>query len=576
MRKGILLVIGMLIIISGFSACKKAVDDSIDGSNAVEKEKDALIQGEKDLSGALRKVSPDDSLEGSLDRLDHPSWAQDKTPVTLDWFVGYDWFEKTFDPKINWGDYKLVANTGISLNIITGSLEDLNNLIANDNYPDIITYDVDSAIINRLENEGQFYPLDDLKEQFAPDMDVMESMIDWYGAEDGHWYRFASFFSGEERVNEEYGGFLASHNSNWVRGDILEEIGMSVEDLQTKEGFMEALLRVKEQNIQYKGHTVTPFMFEVWYEAVVTRFAEQFGADYEDSAGNYVNIIRQEEYVEALLYLNKMYRLELFSDEEFTMDKTQKDAKLGSGKVFAVNGLVATQYGSKELWVSDSNAKMIFSGVIQGGDSGVKPILMSTSSAGWSATVISRDSNYPDRAAQLLSYLSQEELMLDNTYGTGTYQVIEGRVIRDADKVAEEVADLEAYKAKYIFNLGLLLDSNVARKYTFKPDSWYLEEKQKSELNPTAIIGNSQPFYAISIVDGTELALIVQRVKAHIRQALPQILMASSEEECVALYEKFVEELDEIGMASLDDYQNERFHFNKERMNIEFAWPRNQ
>lgn len=561
-----------LVLILVISGC---VDEA--GSQA-EQGADVILQVQevKDdlLDEAMRDVSPDDSLDGRIERFENPSWAQDKTPVTLDWYVTYEWFKKSYEPKINLGDMKLLEHTGISINLMTGSVDELNTMIANGELPDIITSSRKSISINEMESKGMLYPLDELIDQYAPEADVPKSMIDWYRASDGQWYRFVSFFSSEERVNDTYGGHSTSHNGNWVREDILEDIGMSVEDISTKKGFMEALLKVKEEQITYNGELVTPFVLDVWYGAVAVRFAEQFGVDYEDEEGNFVNIYRTPEYLEALLYMNEMYRLGLFTDEAFTMDKAQIDAKISRGTAFSANGWVTVRDGSKELWSSDPDAKMIYGGIIEGGDNGNEPIIMATNSDGWTATVITRESQHPDRAIQLLSYLSQEEIMLDIIYGTGTYEVIDGKAYKDQEIEKLEMEDVEAYDAKYNFNMGLLLDSQVSYRYNLITDNWYYNDSINAMISDDVAMCDSKAFSSVEPEAGTELERIRIKLQDYKDKVLPSIIMAKSAEECADLYDEYMEILDSIGMIEYDLYRNERFQENKKKLGITYAWPR--
>ncbi len=54
------------------------------------------------------------------------------------------------------------------------------------------------------------------------------------------------------------------------------------------------------------------------------------------------------------------------------------------------------------------------------------------------------------------------------------------------------------------------------------------------------------------------------------------IVMAQTPEEATRLYNDTIAQMDSMGMVELDAYQDERFQANKEKMGLEFAWPRNQ
>ena len=70
-----------------------------------------------------------------------PSWKKDTSPITIDWFVAYDWYGKVFDPVNNMADKKLQTETGITINVITGNADKLNALIVSGELPDVVTFD---------------------------------------------------------------------------------------------------------------------------------------------------------------------------------------------------------------------------------------------------------------------------------------------------------------------------------------------------------------------------------------------------------------------------------------------------
>ncbi len=107
---------------------------------------------------------------------------------------------------------------------------------------------------------------------------VPQSMIDWYRNKDGHWYSIASFYYGEDNVRDN-NGYFETHNQNFVRDDILKQIGMTYDELRTKDGFLKALRAVKEQGITYNDVKVTPYA-ALFNDKAAEQMAEQFGASY--------------------------------------------------------------------------------------------------------------------------------------------------------------------------------------------------------------------------------------------------------------------------------------------------------
>ena len=187
------------------------------------------------------------SCTGALadERVPEGSWSANKdTPVTIDWFMAYDWFGSTFDPEKNDGWARILEDTGVTINFQSGDTDKLNMLIASGTLPDVITMDATATQRKLLENSNALAPLDTLIAEYAPDMNVPQSMMDWYRNDDGHTYIIASYYYGEERTAPEFGGMYVTHNKNAVRVDILEQIGMTMDDLQTPDGMLAALRAV--------------------------------------------------------------------------------------------------------------------------------------------------------------------------------------------------------------------------------------------------------------------------------------------------------------------------------------------
>ena len=108
--------------------------------------------------------------------------------------MAYDWYGKVFDPVNNIADKKLQTETGITVNIITGDADKLNALIVSGELPDVVTFDAVASQRLQMENAGLVLDLEDLAENYAPDLNVPQSQKDWYRNEDGKWYSLVSFY----------------------------------------------------------------------------------------------------------------------------------------------------------------------------------------------------------------------------------------------------------------------------------------------------------------------------------------------------------------------------------------------
>lgn len=498
-----------------------------------------------------------------------PSWKKDTSPITIDWFVAYDWYGKVFDPVNNLADKKLQTETGITVNIITGDTDKLNALIVSGELPDVVTFDAVASQRLQMEDSGMVLDLEELSEKYAPDLNVPQSQKDWYRNDDGKWYSLVSFYYGPERCTDEFGGFLVTHNSNFVRTDLLEQIGMSMEDLKTKEGFYQALKKVKDEKLQYDGMDVIPLT-----GVYAGNMAQQFGAQLEDKEGNLQDIKLQPEYLEALKFYNRLYREGLITTDEFTQDQTQRDQKVASGQVFMAQGWMTVKQPRSALYSSDPNAKILYCGSITTGDSGNQHYLSSINAAGWTTTMITKSAENPDRIISLFSYLTQEEAALDEEYGCGCYDIVDGKAIRKEEAVKEYEDDYNAAYNKYNMNLSFAMDYTIIQKYeNLNVENELEKDRINMERDKDAQLYDDKCFSDINPMAGTDLAAIKASIDEYWKSAEPQMIMASSEEECEKLYQQAIDQIKSMGFDQLYEFQNEKFHKNKQKLGIEFAWP---
>lgn len=531
-----------------------------------------LITGCKAKSAVQDEALKKEQTEVAYDP-SKASWEQDQNPVELNWFVGYDWAAMNFDPEHNVFDKYVYDHTGVRIKFSAGNQEKLSMLIATGNLPDIVTYDAVSTERLTMENGGRLLPLDTLKESYAPDLKAPQAMIDWYRNEnDRHWYAWVSYFY-DLKDTYERGGYIESHNMNFARKDMMDQLGINPDSMNTKEGFIDALNKVKESGIKYNGQTVIPFIGDD-----VEYLAEQFGTDKEDKDGNMLNIQRQPEYLEALLFLNEIYHDGLTTDEIFTMDKNMRKQLIASGQVFAGTNHVYLE-GKEDLFYSDPNALMEGVGLIKG--SGGKEAIVSPSpTAGWTATMITKNCKNPARAAALLSFLTKEETSLSYYFGgIDGYDIKDGAAVIKPEREEERSKDPSAFDAKYRSELQSFLCDYV----------WVAKAKPKDHLDALQAdlqnyqkkwidghIYDNKIFTDVNPDGGTDLAAVAAQLSSYWAQQFPSIVMAPTKEEAKALYQNAIDQMDTMGMAELDQYKNEKFQKNKKKMGVTFAWPRNQ
>lgn len=501
-----------------------------------------------------------------------PSWKTDTSPHTIKWFVTMDWYGGKFVPDTNEFDKWTLEETGITVEFSSGDEDKLNAMIQTGNMPDVITTYSSSSQRKMLEENNMLYPMNELVEKYAPDMFYPETEKEWYTASDGNWYALNSYYYGEDNVKDN-NGFYETMNQNFVRKDICDQIGVDYNDLRTKEKFLDALRKVKEQKVTYQGLEVIPYMVTQARHAV-QQLAEQFGAVQEDAEGNYVPVYRTKEYVEALQFLNTLYQEGLLTDLSMTSNQQAVREKIAAGQVFATTEW--TNVSTRDtLTAADPNALMLYAGAMSG-DGGATPMLSAGTNAGWSATFVNKTCNRPDRVAQFLSFLRSEEAIYNGMYGVGGWELVDGRIVRDPEYVSFEISQPSEYEAKYEGNMWIVDYTFIQGTFPLD-DSEYGKDIDKRTHDDQIIIFDDKCFSEVSPQGGTDLAATSSKVGSALDKAYTDIVTTcKSPEEVAAKHEESLKQLDTLGVADLEAYQNEQFQANKKRLGLEFAHPANQ
>ncbi len=481
--------------------------------------------------------------------------AEHEEPVTLTWFVAEEGYDKVWNPEKNVADGKILKNTGVNLEIKAGDLTDLDALIATDSLPDLITVEAGAAERLLIENSGLAVPLEPLFERYAPDVNIPDSMKEWYRNEDGNWYSIASYYYGPERVNPEYGGYLGTHNNNYVRSDLLAQTGVPMEDLRTKEGLLTALRAAK--GLTYKGQAVIPYAG--WW---TRNLAEQFGMKVEDEKGNYLSKYRQPEWLEALQFGNQLYREGLMLPEEFTESLSQRRKQVQSGRIFFCTGYANVQEAKDILYSNDRNAQMVYVGQVRG-DAGNMPNLKSVSSGGWTVTMVYAGTQHQKEIARFISYMTKDETTLDAapSIGTETYDIVGSSYVM-RDSVSKEFE--ENYKQaaeKYYLNLEFFVDWTVVQKY--QPTS---EREDFRKQYKGCKIYDSKAVDAASVASDNEMQLIKETIEHYYSGAEIEILTSDSAEHCIQKYQEAIRQMEQMGLKELEAYESRQYQAAKQKM----------
>ncbi len=512
-----------------------------------------------------------------------PSWAWDTSPVTLSMYVHEGWYNKQWDVESTLLDRYVTDKTGVKLEITTPAgegAERLNAMIAAGDLPDIVTIGWYEEQFPLLQASGMLHPLEQLVDQYAPTFwnIIPETMRLWYTYDDGHWYGFPGFFWAPEHITEET--FLETNQGMIARQDIMDDLGIVPEDFTTQDRMIEALRKVRDAQIEYNGQRVTPVnlgnLATSWH-SVMTNFPDFFAVPREDSDGNLIDRRYHPKFLEAMQFINRMYREGFISRDNFTMQRTHVEEWISSGRVFlAIVNIADYKTPMNNLYEFDNDAKMVPVGPVLAQD-GARPYFSPRAFAGWTVSMVSRNARRPDRVIRFFEYAYSEEGQQELQHGVPgtTFNMVDGRVQYTEEFLAEQERDAAAAWARHGANNFWWFYNPPYQQSIEAPP-----EPPALGYNMDRYFGQySFPDMAWANIDppgGTEEAIIRGEASVFWEEQIPWMIMADSAAEVERIWRAALEELDARGWQKVLAYQNERFQENKERLNLEFAWPPNQ
>ncbi|MFW5684189.1 MAG: hypothetical protein ACOC1I_05005, partial [Spirochaetota bacterium] len=347
---------------------------------------------------------------------------------------------------------------------------------------------------------------------------------------------------------------------------------------------LEALRKVRDADIQYNGLDVVPLYFTpnggfpgtyVW--------AGMFGIPREDRQGNWRGgefggvPLEDPKSWEQLQFANQLYREGLLSLENFTSDRSQISEKIVSGSIFALMMNVADyQQQLRDVYYADNDAVFVPVGPVHAQD-GAEPQLVSSGLTGWLVSMISTDTDYLETILPLWEFLYSEEGMLVTEFGFegDTYTLNENDTVEWTDNYLEMVNDPEISATAQIGNenLWLLRNSVTFQQYQPAPATRGEEIGQAVWEYFGPYVYNDTAFQNLGPFGGTDESAMAAEIDVYMEEQIPRMILAESEAELREIYEETLENLDRMGLDEVRAAQNEVFQQNKDKMNIEFAWP---
>lgn len=501
---------------------------------------------------------------------DQPGWQVDTSPVSLEWYIHFSWF------PAQWGEgdalsAHITEKTGVDIDFIVpagNEAEKLNTLIAGDQLPDLITLGWWEGQINEMIDGELVHPLNELAEQYDPYFFTVAvpARLGWYTQEDGNVYGYpnASF------TPQDYENFdLPSNQTFLVRKDMYEAIGSP--SMRTAEDFLNALRKAREMFPETNGQPLIPFGMHEFgdtgnysLEAYIQNF---LAIPYEEN-GKLIDRFAHPEYKRWLLAFRQAREEGLIPTDVFVDKRAQMEEKIAQGRYFAML-YQRTDFAAQQQILFERDPDSIYIAVDGPANASLDaPKLAGGGVAGWTVTLISKRSQYPDRAIRLMSYMMSEEGQHDIHFGVEgvTWENVNGK-----DQFTPEALQLlQTDRGQFDKVHG------AAQTYWMLMDNAMFQQWQPETVSPYKELEEWTLPYTVSYAaydninpdPGTSLSVVASKITEQRGKALPALLNAGSEAEFETIWSDWLSRKEELGLAELQAFQQTKVDVNKAKLGL--------
>lgn len=524
-------------------------------------------------SGGQSKEAATEKEEAAQAAVDpsKPSWQNDTSPITFDWYINFAWYTGTDWGKDLTSQY-VTKKTGVDLNFIVpagNEAEKMNTMIASGKLPDFVTIAWSDDAVKKMIEGKLVLPLNELADQYDPYFisNVADpAKLSWYTQEDGNVYGYPNASSSPADF-EKYGKEYVSNQVFVVRKDMYEALGSP--DMSTPEGFLAALQAAKEKYPQVNGQPLIPIGLHEFTDNgnySLEGYLQNFLAIPQQKDGKLYDRQTDPEYIQWLKTFRQANENGLLAKDIFIDKRAQMEEKIAQGRYFAMM-YQRSDFSSQQnaLFANDPNSVYI---AVDGPANAAKdqPNLSGPGISGWTLTLISKDVKDKARAIGFLEYLTSEEGQRDLYMGEEgvTYDMEGDKPVFKPEVLDMLNTDRAAFDTKYgaSHKYWMMMDTNITDQWAPAPVDPFkqmmdwtrgktVSASEFDQINPT---GNSKEGIA-----NTKLGQLWGKT-------LPKLLLASSEAEFDQIWSDYQQKRESTGLAEVQAYQQTEYEKNLEKL----------
>lgn len=492
--------------------------------------------------------------------------------TTFSFYGNYDWL--TTAP---WGENEatkwIQENRKVTVEPIQSggaAAEKLNTMIVSGDLPDVIFTDR-GPTVEKLVQAGQLVALDEYFEKY-PNFKkyVKESTLNLLRSEDGKIYQIPNWYTSGQFGN---GGWM-------VNKDIYNALGRPA--LETYDDLYQYLQQVREKypdvvplEVGEKGAGLE-IMYGGFRENATSKFVTLGGYP---EGNKLVSIYDDPAFKEMMLYVNKLFRERLITQDALQQTQDAVKEKVNTGRVAVMIESNITTYGAeghRALTASnpDSGYEIIWP-VHKAGLDKNKIFVSGFETLGWNVNVITKKAKDPEAIfayydwitgpeGQKVLFFGPKGLYWDEEDADGAPIPNEKYKSTPANERTETMRKFEDFNwagnTTFIDTAKMSLEAALAANQK----SWETVAQStvtwKTALDITEFV-NTDP------VPDTEMGIIAQNVADIYTLAFAQMVQAKSDEDVLAALDKAKKNAEKAGFDKLLEFKTEKWQENVQKIN---------
>ncbi len=468
-----------------------------------------------------------------------------------------------------WGEdpvtKKFTEMTGVQLDfsVPQGEADQVANvMLVSGDYPPLMWINR-GPVYEKYVAAGALHAVDELAEKYnypkILEEYIPENTVKYLKKSDGHLYIIPNWFS-----EDGFGTIGMTFN---YRMDIYEELGSP--ELKTIDDLYNYFVSIRDAKLEFEGVKVYPFGFAYNIDNI-SFLANLWGNKirqlcYEDEAEKKIKfMLRNEDVLNAIKFLNRLYKEELMEPEVLTYSSTQRREAYTQGK-FAV--VYDAFWG---LWTPNAALQQIDPSVYYKameppqGTPGKQQYLGTTETVGWNGAVITKNCTDVEleKAMKWFDYYLSPEGETLTFYGVEgiSMEYVDGKPMLKEEVYDAWRADAASCRKEYGVRV---IDLNQNQAYNWERHQ-EAPERQADRRIAEAFSFDCTPLFVLYIDPTTEEGILLADIQAGLLNELTKMITEPDPNNIETLYNKLLQDYERRGLAKVEEAWTKQYYEKEE------------